>query len=445
MTTTAQASDKQFARTTLNAVERQFVKSVALCFPLLADIAHAYVMLFVPTADEERRRLALSVEPHTVYMPPPVFNLTVPIKVMTSGKLQHINNNACCLPLQDESATLGAVIVWSSETNLAQMFRGQIIGTATAILRHGRRNSEQYRHLSPGDGIIFTDNNNRIVAANETAMAICRLLGIGSLIGMNCFDARLRRYQKQETITNAHPWEKELVIGKMTLLLRDIPLTEGKKERELEVRSIMIKEIHHRVKNDLQTAASLLNLAARRIQSPEAKAALSESIDRLAVFAAVHEILSHSPTVTISKLAKQIMEMTRQSATDSSFTLTIICDDTDFTPSPHQINSLALIINELALNSVEHGFVGRTYGTIGFSVSSVAAGYRLKFWDDGNGLPACFDIRSTQSLGLSIVNMLVTQDLNGSITLTNHNGALVTIIIPVDDECSPTRTDNNDR
>lgn len=154
----------------------------------------------------------------------------------------------------------------------------------------------------------------------------------------------------------------------------------------------MIQEIHHRVKNNLQTIASLLRLQARRSNSMEVKEALKESVNRILSISVVHEFLSQQgdENIDVMEVTKNILQLIQQNMLDSHFKLeTEFIGETIILPSK-QASNLALIINELILNSIEHGFLGRNYGKIGLKISQSDEAYIIELYDNGNGLPEIF-------------------------------------------------------
>ncbi|MGL5513157.1 MAG: sensor histidine kinase, partial [Sporomusa sp.] len=205
-----------------------------------------------------------------------------------------------------------------------------------------------------------------------------------------------------------------------------------KKEKELLVKSAVIQEIHHRVKNNLQTIASLLRLQARRTCSAEVKAALRESINRILSISVVHEFLSQQDRefIDVAEVTKNILDSVIQNMLEPDFNIeTVLNGQTVILPS-EQASSLALVINELIQNSIEHGFVGRKEGLIGVDITTTSEGYQVDIYDNGIGLPANFCLDNTSSLGLQIVRTLIENDLGGKFCLFSRTGTHAFITIP---------------
>src|SRR5439155_16483578 len=136
---------------------------------------------------------------------------------------------------------------------------------------------------------------------------------------------------------------------------------ERRKDQELSIKSAMIQEIHHRVKNNLQTIASLLRLQARRTGSPEVGDMLRETINRILSIAVVHESLSHdeSSIIDVKEVCQRIIAEVTQGILDPDKHIHFAIRGTDLPLPAQQATSCALIVNELLQNAVKHAFRGR--------------------------------------------------------------------------------------
>jgi hypothetical protein len=208
------------------------------------------------------------------------------------------------------------------------------------------------------------------------------------------------------------------------ILVRDV--TElRRRERELMTKDATIREIHHRVKNNLQTVAALLRLQARRLHAPEARAALDEAVRRVGSIAVVHETLSHAPEeiVDFDDIADRVAMMAAEvSATE----VRVIPKLTgSFGPvSASMATPLAMVLTELLQNALQHGFPYPVKDEGLLEVAAVREQERLLVTvaDSGVGLPADFDLDSTTSLGLQIVRTLVVSELGGRLRITPRPG-----------------------
>ncbi|EIT86769.1 ethanolamine two-component sensor histidine kinase [Fictibacillus macauensis ZFHKF-1] len=206
--------------------------------------------------------------------------------------------------------------------------------------------------------------------------------------------------------------------GRVLLYIRDISdLRE--KERQLVVKSAVIKEIHHRVKNNLQTVASLLRLQLRRGVPEEAKGLYQESLNRIVSIATVHEYLSYSgiEEVDIKEVIQKVSKMLvfQAEMEDTRIHLELQLDAVTL-PSSHAV-SLALVVTELLQNSLKHGYQKKKQGSIEVKMVSDQRTIQLFVKDDGDGMPLQ---ESKEHLGLEIVRNLTTFDLGGQFTLSRN-------------------------
>ena len=196
--------------------------------------------------------------------------------------------------------------------------------------------------------------------------------------------------------------------------------------------SVIVREMHHRVKNNLQTIAMLLRL--QMSDGPERQAAdvLPEAINRILAIAAVHETLSDTGLrlVDVNEILTQIAATIVQnlSRPDKALSVTVDGDQLDL-PS-QSATALALATNELIQNALEHAFVGRDEGTVLVQLRDEGETLIIAVIDDGVGL-ACGDASDETSLGLEIVKTLVTEDLQGTFCLApGERGTEATIRLP---------------
>jgi two-component sensor histidine kinase len=208
------------------------------------------------------------------------------------------------------------------------------------------------------------------------------------------------------------------------ILVRDV--TELRhRERELMTKDATIREIHHRVKNNLQTVAALLRLQARRLRAPEARAALDEAVRRVGSIAVVHETLSHAPEeiVDFDDIADRVAMMAGEVSAPEVQVIPKITGS--FGPlSASVATPLAMVLTELLQNALQHGFPQAATGQGLLEVIAVREQERLTVIvaDNGVGLPAGFDLDSATSLGLQIVRTLVVSELGGRLRIMPRPG-----------------------
>ena len=240
------------------------------------------------------------------------------------------------------------------------------------------------------------------------------------------------------------------------VLLRDV--TDLRRlDRLLLSKDAAIREVHHRVKNNLQTISALLRLQARRLDPGEGRVALFEAERRVRSISIVHEILSREPTdqVPFDEIVTSLIRMAEDSVVPPLQVNFGVYGELGDVPAD-VATPLAVVLAELLQNAVEHAFLGAkvgdedgepgpeadldrapaTVGHIDLRLESKGGRLIVEVRDDGAGLPDRFDIDLTQSLGLSIVRDLVRSQLGGTITMSGlgegRSGTVVALDVPVE-------------
>ncbi|MFY8052482.1 MAG: histidine kinase dimerization/phosphoacceptor domain -containing protein, partial [Armatimonadaceae bacterium] len=187
----------------------------------------------------------------------------------------------------------------------------------------------------------------------------------------------------------------------------------------LMVKGALLQEMHHRVKNNLQQIASLLRLQKHHAAGRSSAEVLDESINRVMAVAAVHDLLSRDDldTIAIRKIADSIVTATQQSLTSPSQRIEMSVEGPDLRLNSKHANSLALIINEMVQNSVEHGFKHAQVGEIQVRITEEPNDWLLQVRNTGDALPDDFDWQKHHDLGLKIVDSLTRGDLGGVFAL----------------------------
>jgi two-component sensor histidine kinase len=295
-----------------------------------------------------------------------------------------------------------------------------------------------------GDGLIRLDINGAMIYASPNAKSAFNRMGwVGELEGNNLGEvARKVSLVKRE----AHEEAIEVSLsGKSlrrveientggTIDLMALPLLAGgdrigaivllqnvtelrRRERELVTKDATIREIHHRVKNNLQTVSALLRLQSRRIEDPAASAALNEAVRRIASIALVHETLSSSSEASVAfddvldRLVAHALELSPRMGQ-----LQIARDGALGSLDPRIATPLSLVVTELIHNALEHGLA--TSGeNLRIEVKRTGDTATIIIFDDGIGLPTGFSLSESANLGLQIVRTLTENELKGSINL----------------------------
>jgi two-component system, sensor histidine kinase PdtaS len=317
------------------------------------------------------------------------------------------------------------------------------------------------RELSPrvGDGIARLDEHGRVSYASPNAISAYRRLGsLDNVIGQRLADFEPAAGEMQECLVEGRPSETEIELQGAVVLRRLLPLqrdgavigglllvrevTELRRhERALRVKDATIREIHHRVKNNLQTVASLLRLQGRRLKSDEARDALAESVRRITSIALVHETLSQDSRqrVSFEQIARRIIGMLADGLVDPGAPVAFAMEGEPGELLAEVATPLALVMTELLQNCVEHAFVGRTgadaahpIGTVTIVFERGASTLRVLIRDDGVGLPEG-TIDAMANLGLQIVRTLVESELGGTFAAVpgSAEGTTFELVLPL--------------
>jgi two-component system, sensor histidine kinase PdtaS len=312
-----------------------------------------------------------------------------------------------------------------------------------------------------GDGLILIDTEGKIAYSSPNAMSALHRMGMNTAPeGRRLADLGVEETAVERALVTGHPVIEEVerrpdvivlvhctplladgVVTGAMLLLRDV--TDLRRlDRLLLSKDAAIREVHHRVKNNLQTISSLLSLQARRLEPGQGREALRESERRVRSIAVVHEILSREPgdEVPFHDIVQSLVRMAEDSVV-SGHTVEIRVRGDMGEVGADVATPLAVALAEVLQNAVEHAFGDgpadgdetptAPVGHVDIELASDGQQLRVEVNDDGMGLPEGFDIAKTTSLGLSIVRDLVTSQLGGHITMETDHGTRVAIELPL--------------
>lgn len=345
-------------------------------------------------------------------------------------------------PIKNNCGEVIACLI--AETDITEDIRAKrnlsLLSHTTSQLTEALVNTkqkEQGLHYHVTDGIIIFDDKGQVILANPVARVIYKKLGyMDELEGLHFSNVTLEDIEFADVLENRHMSASEIGLGSLVLNVKFLVITRKMankasavmlirddtdvkaKEKELILKSVAIKEIHHRVKNNLQTIASLLRLQSRRIDDRSAQKAFSESINRVLSIAATHEILAEKGVddVELSMMLKRIIRNVTGHTVEANKKIEI-----DFQGDSIQTNSdiastIALVVNELLQNCFKHAFVGKEGGTIEIEIHKGNRYSNISITDDGVG----FDVDSDPgkaSFGNKIVKQLVTDKLRGNLNI----------------------------
>jgi two-component sensor histidine kinase len=298
-----------------------------------------------------------------------------------------------------------------------------------------------------GDGLIRLDSGGRVVFASPNALSAYHRMGHASdLTGTvlstvtkplvrDPFDASEAVGRIQAALQGRPSLRMEVEAGGASMLLRAMPLrprgapagalvlvrdvTEvRRRDRALLSKDATIREIHHRVKNNLQTVAALLRLQSRRSDSAEVKQALAESVRRVTSIALVHETMSMSgdERLNLDEVVDRVIPMLGEVAAPESV-VKLSREGSFGVVSATLATPLVLVLTELVHNALGHAYQPGARGEVVVSVRRTAGWLDVVVSDDGQGLPDGFSLDGSQGLGLQIVRTLVESELDATLSM----------------------------
>ncbi len=469
-----------------------FLQRIENSMPIVADISRADLLIYCAVSPNHAAVVA-QARPHSIAPIQPElvvgWTMTVaeePLVCQALGKGRSLRGNRALIPdgapvmqevrpIRNEEGKLLGVL--SIETNLieherhsrrSKVFQRALGQLQDMLLRGEIEGAEQLSPFGEHDGIMVVDGEGWIRYASGIATGLYRRLGyLDSLLEKRASELEtedealvVRALQEkcclEEEIQEGHRvWIKKAIPltsrGRWLVGLRrflGVPLlkphlvgvlltvhdeTEARhKEQELKVKSTMIQEIHHRVKNNLQVVAALLRMQARRSESEEVRRALDDSVARVLSVAVVHEFFAQQEAgvINITDVSQRVVNHTRQGILQPDKPIHLTLTGPGIYLPAQQATTCALIINELVQNAVEHGYERKPGGTISINLRDDGDRVVITVVDDGQGLPEDFSLEQADTLGLQIVQNLVQDDLKGQFELREGDGVSAIVTFP---------------
>jgi two-component sensor histidine kinase len=461
---------------------------------LLADFCFADLLLFAPTVDAQDgdRFLVLGqVRPstsQTVYradwigttvdeeerpLVTRAFRLGEIIEGETTIAALKERVRVLCIPVRCEGEVIGVLTRESAPSCGRQP--GELERTYVAIFNRFARmiaagdypfdaqDLETEEAPRVGDGVILLDASARVEYTSPNGVSALHRIGVhANAEGLRFDELGLDDSLVRTAFSIGAPVTEEVEgSAEVTVLIRCIPLLDHdavsgavlltrdvselrRRDRLLVSKDATIREIHHRVKNNLQTISSLLRLQARRFESHEAKVAIEESVRRIRSIALVHETLSREAgdDVAFIEIVRPLVRMVEDGMSSPDRPVRFHVEG-DAGVLPAEVATPAsVVLNELLQNAIDHAFpdeldLQAAPGSVTVSLANDGEHLQATVVDDGVGIPEGFDLAEVTGLGLSIVRTLVTSELMGTISLrrgdgpADRPGTVVQVDIPV--------------
>ncbi|MFZ1488940.1 MAG: histidine kinase N-terminal domain-containing protein [Ilumatobacteraceae bacterium] len=452
--------------TDLSREEVEHVQALTSEWGMLADLSFADLLLYVPTTDA-RWLVAGQVRPatgQTIYTADwvgswanesekPLLSRAREEGAIVEGEIE-VEDRAeparmLAIPVRFAGRPIAVLTrEWSTRSGrqpgelertylaLFQRFAAMI---AEGLFPYSGRTADSSAAPRVGDGVLVLDDDARVRYASPNAVSALHRVMIGAnAVGETLAELGFNDSPVRQAFERREPVIEEFdQTAEVTLLTRCLPILSGgavtgavmllrdvtelrRRDRLLLSKDATIREIHHRVKNNLQTISSLLRLQARRLSSPEAKAAVQESVRRIRTIALVHETLSRDPgeNVAFVEICRPLMRLAEESLQSPDRPVRFVLHGDGGRLPATIATPLSVVLTELLQNAVDHGFPeGSDGGTVVVQLDSGDDELRVRVVNDGRGLEPGFDLNDATSLGLSIVRTLVTTELNGTIEM----------------------------
>ena len=268
--------------------------------------------------------------------------------------------------------------------------------------------------------------------------ALCAPLGtVHGPLGALCV------FSSQRHLLNEHQLQLVVTFANVAAIAMENARLFTETRQGLHTKEVLLREMHHRVKNNLQQVASILNMQRRRARSPEIEQILIESVDRIQGIAATHDLLSSTQlgVAPVDEIARKIVGIVRGNLVPPQLNIRFYVGAAPFHLPTEQATTLAIIFNELIANAIEHGFAGRDHGEIRITAGLMDASHiRLRVADDGRGLPQGFAITDAEGLGLQLVRGLVQSNLLGTVEVFSIAGDPDAHDLPTDSDAPSSET-----
>jgi len=459
---------------------------------LVADLLFADLVLWVPTKDgsfvaagHARPSSAATVFYRDISGEPirkewlatvrQAFETAQIVEQKSSDTLAGLPTRFSAIPVQKESAdaadTSGPIAVITRHTNLSESrtpnkIQLNYVSCGKELLQMitegtfpdyssptGRRRGAPRAN----DGLLRLDVDGNVSFASPNGLSAFSRLGIeGEIEGKSLAEVATKIVKAQSTVdeslplvlTGKAPWRADLESKDVTLSVRAIPLMKSgartgaivlcreitelrRQEQQLLTKDATIREIHHRVKNNLQTVASLMRIQMRRTTSDEAKEALEQAIRRVSAIALVHNTLAEgfSDEVNFDEVFESSMRLVGELATDSSREIKLRIDGKFGQLDSGLATPLAVALTEVVTNAASHG-LGEHGGSILITPRQTAKQLTIEVEDNGVG----FEKDAIgKGLGTQIIRTLIEGELRGKISWFSpkDGGTKVAISIPI--------------
>jgi two-component sensor histidine kinase len=462
-------------RTILSEDDVRIIEELASQLQLIADVSQSDVFIDCPLADPSTALVVAQAQPATaaslyqtsvVGQPAYAYNEPAVLFCLVSGQpvigsrgisQEQIAMQQTVVPIRSPRGdVIGALIMEQDisekveqERNVVRLMETteQLSETLlTVAMSEGSMQSLMH------EGIILFDEKEQVTYTNPRARDLLAEIGhTGAVEGRSLAELFYGKLEREHVLGHTGVINKEIQFGNVAFVLKAVSIYRSQravgglmlirditdlieKDKQLMIKSAVIKEIHHRVKNNLQTVSSLLRLQMRRTKLAEVEKVYRDSINRINSIAVIHEMLAYEGLDTIpfndvvDRIAKNVISSTVKP--DQAIRAGIFGSVLDL---PSDIaTTLALVVNELVQNCVMHAFAERETGEIVITLGRSGPIVSLRVSDNGTGFEAAGTTERKSHLGLKIAETLVLENLSGVMNIASDGeGTSVLITFPL--------------
>ena len=457
-------------RTDLSAEQIEHLRGVVGSWGLVADLAMGDLVMWLPTWNAAGWIAAALIRPTTAAttVPEDVVGTFVPRgrhpELDRAGAIARrvsLADGGDAVPIQVSGRVIAVITRQGAAGRSGRLEEvyGELAGWLLDMIGEGRFppvDADWTAGSAPprvGDGLLRVDEDGRVRFASPNAVSAFRRLGLARpLEGADLASIVTRLEHRPGPVAESLALvaagriaaDAEVENASACVTLRSVPLMPGgrqlgavvlvrditdlrRRERALLSKDASLREVHHRVKNNLQTVGALLRLQSRRVTADEAREALAEAGRRVAAIAAIHEVLAQEPgdSIDFDAVLDRILVLERDLASAFGSGASLEREGSIGVIDTEIASPLAMAVSELVHNAVEHAQARAIIVAPAMSAGAI----EIEVRDDGRGLPEPM----AEGLGLHIVTSLVREDLGGDFTCTTADiGCCARIRVPVE-------------
>lgn len=359
-------------------------------------------------------------------------------KVSELGTLQRVSRMlASTLDLADVLRLISEQAIELIHAEAAAIFRlehhtWQSVGDAHPIIEHRVGPMRDILNQEDRDSIVLdvirsgSARRGELTYADGVSELFCLPLRTArETVGALCFRLRPTTQLTEDTLALLQSFSDSAAMAIENAQLYQDAM------HSIQTQSALVQEMHHRVRNNLQTVAALLSLQLRTNEDAPWATEIREAISRIQSIAGVHDLLSDEERLagtTVDVIARMVAEDAHSTLIPPGLDVRFDIESSDLTVPTSQATMLSLLINELTANAISHGFEHRDHGYVRIRAWAHQNMAYVEVFNDGQGVPPGFDPAQSSGLGMRIIQRLVTSDLRGTFAISSSGEGTTALI-----------------